>query len=240
MQLLETLGGDEAIKAIIVSTSFSGLSAAFEKLREAREDIFLVYYSIPDDADTKTPDLILNLDFSGIGSALVEQAYKLGAQTMVYYAFPMVFERYPHIKKRYEMIKQKCSELGVAFVEVMIPNPLEDHSGPSEQEIIARDIPQKVAQYGKDTAFFAEPPLPEYMVLEAVIDNGAIFPGASIPAPISAFDRAVFGVYIFDDGYEANPTTYEDAGYTMETVEAFMARTWEALAEKEMLGRVST
>ncbi|MTI95512.1 MAG: DUF3798 domain-containing protein [Firmicutes bacterium] len=220
IEVVDKLGEDLGVKAIIVNPAVPGINAAFEKLRETRKDIFVVYcqphdihYGIEHEL-AQTADLIIARDELGMGSAMVEQAHKLGAKTFVHYSIesqmmiPIFFERRA-------LISQKCDDLGIEFV---------DHTtlDPRAGEFLTRVIPRMVEEYGKDTAFFGTHCELQPWIIEEVVNTGAIYPQPCCPSPFHGFDRVVFDTVIRDGN-----------------AQDFIDSTRTYLAEHDMLGRFS-
>ncbi|MTI94744.1 MAG: DUF3798 domain-containing protein [Firmicutes bacterium] len=51
-------------------------------------------------------------------------------------------------------MRQKAEKLGLTFLEVEAPDPVEDAGVAGTQQFILSDVPEKLAQYGPNTAFF--------------------------------------------------------------------------------------
>jgi len=200
----------------------------------------------------------------GMNTAMVEQAYKLGAKTLVYYSSPRAISGYQALahdpdfyaddpgmretirleqallKKGQELIRAKCADLGMELVEVTATDPAGNHHDFDEYAFLAAGIPEMVEKYGKDIAFYGTRGLSPAAIIKEVVEAGAIFPQTWRPHPYEGFDRALLGLYISDDGYEADPVTYENPGYVMASLEDIFARIRAVLAGKNMLGRLST
>jgi hypothetical protein len=188
ISLTEKLAADPEIKAIVVNSAFWGTNGAFEKLRETRKDIYVIFcapemYSgsdYPQTAElvTQTADLILHTDMLNMGSAIVQQAYKLGAETFVYYSSQTAFISSPYIE-RLELIKQTCNELSIKFVEAHYPPSAGGYW--EEVAFIRNDILSIIDEYGKNTAIF---PATSYMdvIVGTIINAGAICPQAGTPS----------------------------------------------------------
>ena len=225
-KIVEELRNDSNVKAIIANPSVHESVEGFERLREAREDIFLVFCISGSRELFEIADLILVVDEIGTGSAMVRQAQKMGAETFVYY----VFERddQPINIARRELIEQECDELGIRFIEVIIPDAIawDIYERP---KFLREDVQRIIQNYGKDTAFFSPSTLD---LLWPVIYHGGIF-----PQPRDLF-RSPFNA-ILGDIFDYFSMTGEDFIQIHLSAETSIELTREFLDEHDMLGRVS-
>jgi hypothetical protein len=121
-------------------------------------------------------------------------------------------------------VEAACAKNGVKFVYETAPDPLADTGLAGSQQFVLEDVKRKVAEYGKDTAFYstnigvAEP------LVKGVMESGAIYTWPSDPSPFSAFPGAL-GISIPAD-------KLGDASY----IEGEISR---ILKEKNMSGRMA-
>ena len=181
IMIIDELSNNLDVKVIIANpVDFSWSIEGFERLREAREDIFLVFcvcsirssVNLPEQI-RETADLILMVDVIGTGAAMVRQAYKMGAETFVHYSLHRHMDPSEFINNaRRDLIEQECAELGIRFIEVKIP---EDITWDSyyRRLFLREDIQRVIQNYGKDTAFFGHF---ANEILWSVIEFGGIFP----------------------------------------------------------------
>jgi hypothetical protein len=232
IDIVAKLGKDTEIKAIIVNTAWYGTESACEILRETRKDIYVIFIE-PDLSSQEaakmrqTADLILKTDLLNTGTAMVYQAQKMGAKTFVHYYYPIFWWR-PEIIKRYEQIKQTCAELGILFVDT----PLEfDSEGVhfARVQLIQDDVIKKVAEYGRDTAFFSSNVGIDQTLIYAVLEAGAIYPQQPEADPFHALLQAL-GLISDIDGVFDCYSSFDEA----------ISDIARGLKEKGELGRVST
>jgi len=227
IQIVDKLGEDPTIKAIIANCAISGTAAAFKRLREIREDIFIIFIMPQDNpADiVHIADIVLDIDEFGMGPAMVRQARELGAKTFVHYSnsFDMSI---PWYSAKRDLIKATCAELGMEFVDATIADPANHVSYEDAQQLIFEDVPKMVARYSKDTAFYAtscglQPPL-----IRAVIGTGAIYPQqcCTFYGPNFGFSKAL---YLYNE-WDEKPS-----------LEIMISLIRAALAEKDALRRLS-
>lgn len=186
------LGADPDIKAVIVNQAVAGTNAAIDKLKETRDDIFIIYGTPaenPEDIATRA-DLLLQPNELDMGTAMVDQAQKLGAKTFVHYSFPrhmaMVL-----LSQRRDLIKQRCAELGLEFVDATAPDPTGESGVPGTQQYILEDVPKMVEKYGPDTAFFATNCSMQVPLIKASVTQKAIYPMPCCPSPYHGFPAAL-------------------------------------------------
>jgi len=226
-RIIGQIGLDQDVKALIVNQMVPGTVDAVDQLLALRSDIFLVG-AIPQDDLAEVAarfDLVVLPDELAMGAAMVEQAQKLGAKVFVHYSFARHMDE-PLLAERRDLIEQKCAELGLTFVDATAPDPTSEVGIAGAQQFIREDVPRLVAQYGKDTAFFATNCAMQAPLIQAVVETGAIYPQPCCPSPYHGFPLAL-GI-ISHEG--------EDMG----SVDYVLAETTRRLAEKGMLGRLST
>jgi len=194
-----TLAADPAVKAIIFVQAVPGASAAIDKVREKNPDMLFIA-GVPGEDPAmiaSKADVILQADELGMGKTVIEQAKKLGAKTFVHYSFPRHMS-YELLAQRRELFKQTCAELGLKFVDATAPDPTGDAGVPGAQQFILEDVPRKVTEYGKDTAFFSTNCAMQEPLIKSVLAQGAIFPQQCCPSPYHAYPGAL-GIQIPDD-----------------------------------------
>ena len=213
---------EKDVEVIIMNNTPDFLSKIFAELKESEHNTFFICcnpievegFSILEIA--KQSDIVLSVNWQSISLSMVQQARKMGAKTFIYYSYPIHIND-PVFLQRRELIKQECVNLEVEFVDTTIPDPR--MTGVSDvQQFILKDVPKKVAQYGKDTAFFSTNCAMQIPLIEAVVDECAIYPSSCHPSLYHGFPYAL-GI--------------EDNG-------EIITQITEVLAKKNMLGRVST
>ena len=240
VDLVMELGADPDIKAIIVNRTYIGMSAAFEKLRETRKDIFVVYCTPDTDESSaestqtraivaQTADLVLATDELGMGPAMAKQAQKLGAKTFVHYSFPRHMS-VPILLEMRELAKRECEELGIEFVGVTAIDPLSEAGRDSANEFILDDVPKMVKKYGKDTAFFTTDSILKASLIPSVVSEGAIFP---YPSPYGFTS-------VFQMEEELRNRWADPSCSRIDIDRDVISGLTKAIAKKNMLGRLST
>ena len=157
IRLLKQVAADPDVRALIIGQAVIGTNAAVSSFRELRgDDVFVVYVNPEEDLTeaAKLADLILTFDNEIVGQVVAEQAYAMGAETIVFYSS----ERHlaiPEIQMRRERMMDKAEELGLDFVDLAAPDQLDDGGRAAAQLYITQDVPRQVAELGVDTAFYS-------------------------------------------------------------------------------------
>ncbi|MEG1256086.1 DUF3798 domain-containing protein [Clostridium sp.] len=194
-----SLAADPDVKAIIFVQAVPGASAAIDKVREKNPDMLFIA-GVPGEDPAMIggkADVILQADELGMGKTIVEQAKKQGAKTLVHYSFPRHMS-YEMLAKRRELLKASCEELGLKFVDATAPDPTGDAGVPGAQQFILEDVPRKVAEFGKDTAFFSTNCSMQEPLIKSALAEGAIMPQQCCPSPYHAYPGAL-GIEIPED-----------------------------------------
>lgn len=212
--------------AIVFVQGVAGTSAAIDKVHEQYPDVlFIVGQSAEDPAVVASKaDIVMNADEIGMGTAVIEQAHKMGAKTFVHYTFPrhMSVET---LKARRDLFEQTCKDLGIQFVDATAPDPTSDAGVAGAQQFILEDVPRKVAEYGKETAFFATNCSMQEPLIRSVLQEGALYPQQCCPSPYHGYPGAL-GIAVPEDKKGNVP-------YIVEAITT-------AIGEKGGTGRFST
>ena len=221
-----TLAADPKVKAIVILQAVPGASAAIDKVREKRPDMLFVAGVPGEDPSmiASKADVVLQADELGMGKTIVEQAKKMGAKTFVHYSFPRHMS-YEMLAQRREIMKSTCQELGIKFVDATAPDPTGDAGVPGAQQFILEDVPRKVKELGKDTAFFNTNCSMQEPLIKSVLAEGGIFPQQCCPSPYHGYPGAL--------GIEISEDKKGDVNYIVEQIKA-------KIAEKGGTGRFST
>ena len=224
--ILARLAADYDIKAIVINQAVPGSNAAVDKLKETRDDIFIVYCTPqenpPDVAERA--HVVLQPNEIEMGNTIPVQAAALGAKTFVHYSFPRHMS-IPFLSIRRDMMREKCAELGIEFVDATAPDPTGDLGLPGAQQFILEDVPKMVERYGEDTAFFSTNCGMQIPLIASVVDTKAIYPQPCCPSPYHGFPAAL--------GIESDLANPNNLQYVID-------ETRKILTEKGVVGRLST
>lgn len=194
-----SLASDPDVKAIVFCQAVPGASAAIDKVREKRPDMFFVAGVPGEDPDmiASKADVVLQADELGMGKTIIEQAKKMGAKTFVHYSFPRHMS-YQLLAMRRDLFKTECEKNGIKFIDASAPDPTGDAGVPGAQQFILEDVPRKVKELGKETAFFSTNCAMQEPLIKATLEQGAIFPQQCCPSPYHGYPGAL-GIQIPDD-----------------------------------------
>jgi len=95
-------------------------------------------------------------------------------------------------------MEAECKKLGIRFVYGAAPDPMGEGGLPAAQQFILEDVPRKIGQYGKDTAFFSTNCGMQEPLITAIMKAGGIFPEQCCPSPTHGYPGAL-GLEITDD-----------------------------------------
>jgi len=221
------LAADREIKALVINQAVPGSNPAVDKLKETRNDVFVVYCTPqenPPDVATRA-DLIMNINELEQGPPMVQQAKKQGAKVFVHYSFPrhMSIVMLAH---RRDQIREECAKQGIQFVDATAPDPTSDAGITGAQQYILEDVPRMVARYGQDTAFFSTNCAMQIPLITAVVNTHAIYPQPCCPSPYHGFPSAL--------GIETQ------RGGQLVDVNYMITETRKIASNRNMTGRLST
>ena len=225
---------DKDMKALITSGTPTEFSESLYELEDMMRDIFIIncnstFAPIDMTEMAKQSDIVLAIDRLAIGSAMVQQAHALGAETFVHYYFSQL--SYPvGVNSDCAMLEEECEKLGMKFVEVNLEDD-DNNVYIDAASFLPEDVPKMVEKYGKNTAFFTTACYNQVTLIEAVMEAGAIYPSPCHPSPYHMLDQVFDFEPIFLDVFEGRKFIPYDELY---------GRITDALEKKNMLGRIST
>ena len=198
ISLITSLADDPKMKAIVINESVPGTYSAFKTIREKRPDILLFSSSSHEDPVqvSKVADVVINPDSIARGYLIVKAAHDLGAKKFMHISFPRHLS-YEVIAKRRDVMEQTAKDLGMEYIEMSAPDPVSDVGVPGAQ-LILEQVPNWIAKYGKDTAFFATNDAQTEPLLRQIAKNGGYFIEADLPSPTMGYPGA-FGIQFADE-----------------------------------------
>lgn len=218
------LAADPDVKVVIAAFAMEGTTAAFQKIREVRPDILLLGGAPTEDPAILGPtcDLVVGIDYIGMGNEVAETAKAMGATTLVHYSFPRHMANSIYLA-RHDAMQARCAELGIEFVDGTTPDPMAEAGVTATQQYILEDVPRKIEQYGKETAFFSTNVGMHEALIKSIYEGGALFPHPDTPSPFYCYPGAL-GIEVPDD-------KNGDAQWMCDQISA-------KLAENNMTGRM--
>lgn len=193
------LSEDPLVRAIVFVRAIAGIDEAVKKVKEARPDILFIAGADTEDAGfvAQTADLVLAQDMYSMGTEIINEAYRMGAKKFIHYTFARHLLEEPVIRRREIMVK-RCEELGIDFMDVTTPDPINAEGGKEEaRQFIEEDVPQQVGDYGANTAFFATDCTIHAELIKQVMECGAILPQQCCPSPFHGYTE-MFGIDVGD------------------------------------------
>ena len=194
-----SLADDPKIKAIVVVEGVPGTYPAFKAIREKRPDILLFVNNNHEDPVqvSKVADIVVNSDSIARGYLIVKTAHDLGATKFMHISFPRHLS-YETISRRRAIMEQTAKDLGMEYIEMSAPDPLSDVGVPGAQQFILEQVPNWIAKYGKDTAFFATNDAQTEPLLKQIAAHGGYFIEADLPSPTMGYPGAL-GIEFTDE-----------------------------------------
>lgn len=199
MSQIVRLGMDPEVKAIVVCQGVPGTIAAFNKIKEFRDDVVLIIGLPHEDPDmvVGVADLSMETDQLRRGANIARLAAEMGAKKILHYSFPrhMSMEL---LAQRYDIMKKEAEKLGLEVIDVTAPDPMGDAGIPGTQQFILEDIPRQAELYGPDIAFFGTNCAMQEPAIRASLDAGIIYPEQCCPSPAHGYPGAL-GIAIPED-----------------------------------------
>lgn len=210
MQEMETtisqmvsLADDPKMKAIVIAEAIPGTVEAFRRIREKRDDIYLVANSPHEDPEmiSEVADLVTNPDSIARGYLIVKAAKDMGAKKFMHISFPRHLS-YELLSKRKNIMAEASKDLGMEFIDMTAPDPVSDVGVAGAQQYILEQMPSWLKKYGKETAFFATNDAHTEPLLKRVSELGGYFVEADLPSPTMGYPGAL-GIQ-FDESEKGN------------------------------------
>ena len=243
ISILGNIAADQDVKAIIINQAVINTNAAIDRVRQLRgDDVFIVVCSPAENVEDVAvrADLILQPNDPLNGVRIAEQAKAMGADTIGHYSF----ERHlaaPTIALRREIMMEKAAELGMAFVDLVAPDPTVDGT-PATQMHIMQDVPRQVEDLGVNTAFFGTNCAMQAPMQIQVVETGAIYPIPCCPSPYHRFPETFNIDWLVGTGvFVEDPETGEQEEIMdWIALPALVDMIKAAVAEKGATGRLAT
>ncbi|MCL1975130.1 MAG: DUF3798 domain-containing protein, partial [Firmicutes bacterium] len=202
-QTVNNILSSQGIGALIINQAIPGSAAAIANAAAWREHCFIVACSPLEEtmAIAQEADLVLAYDLAALGLLAAEQAANMNAQALVYYFNKQQSGVYA---QQYDLAEQTCIDLDMEFIPVELPE--DAHSDVEKTKFFTKDVAEKIAKHGKDTAFFsADAAFAPQILISQIIAAQAIFPLPCQPSPYAGLPQAL--------GMEINDNNYGDYEY---------------------------
>lgn len=186
-KFIDKIAVDQEVKVLILNPAGMGWyqtlnsNEAIDKLRETREDIFVIYCGYYNSQNGEKPlgeiakkaDLIIEGNYLKAYYMIPAQAAKMGAKTFVYYSRPYLLNNNLGYSDEHDIIKSECEKLDIEFIDAFTEMP-----GGSEyysQEDFSKSVAENIDYYGKNTAFFSEHWARHNELILSCYEKGAIY-----------------------------------------------------------------
>jgi len=192
INIVNSLAADKEIRVLIINEAIKGCNAAVDKLKETRNDIFIVYLLLHEpyvDAGSRA-NLVLHPNQIKMGQEMVKQAKKQGAKVFVHYSFPR-HRSMAILASQQELVKKTCITEGIRFVDATVLDPREENGINAASQYILEDVQRLAAKYGEDTAFYCTNCTLQAPLIKAVVDCHAIYPQPCCPSIYHGFPEAL-------------------------------------------------
>lgn len=189
---LLSLVSDPDIKAVVFCQAVPGATAAIAKAKEKRPDILYINGGPGEDPATITSvaDIVVDMDAYTNAVDMIDRAVEMGAETVIYYAFPRLLG-YEKVAIARDLAIARCEEVGVEFVQVIIPDPQSDAGPAGTQQFCKEDVPKQLEKYGPKTAFWDLNTMSSAATIKAIEDAGmGIYMNSSQSSPFQGYPEA--------------------------------------------------
>ena len=182
---------DAGARAIIMCSAVPGTIAAIQRTRELfGDDIFFfigAFHEPPVEIDQHA-DIAMITDDLSLGRAIMEQAYRMGADTFAHISFPRHLGMVT-IAARRALLMETAAEKGIRWVELTAPDPVAEGIAVT-QMFVLENVPRWVAELGPNTAFFATNCGMQEPLITQIVAYGGLFPLQCCPSPFHALPAA--------------------------------------------------
>ncbi len=192
IQTIVNLSADPDMKAIIVNQAVPGTTEAFRKIKETRPDILCIAGEAHEDLPEigSAADLVCNNDFVARGYLIIRTAHELGCDTFVHISFPRHLA-YETMSRRIAVMQAACEEFGMEFKMETAPDPTSDVGVAGAQAYILEKVPEWVAKYGENAAYFCTNDAHTEPLLKQLLEYGGYFIEADLPSPLLGYPGAL-------------------------------------------------
>jgi len=195
LALFEEITDDPEVEILVINIIVPWVVDAVKSLLETRDDLFVIFCTPHEDPEDvlAVAALVIDIDTTyrqnhRIDKAIVRQAHEMGARTFINY-YPPRYMASPVMVARMDSLASECESLGIEFASIAFYDPM--GVGNPSAAFILRDVPERVSQYGKDTAIFSFAEHVQTALIIACLEERAIFPSPFRPSPYEGFPAAL-------------------------------------------------
>jgi len=228
--IAEQIIQDSDIRVLIINPAENGADDLVSLVWAQRSDIFVIYIEdrYRESSDVSMADLVLGINMLEMNAAFPAQAQRLGAEAIIFFAIDDCWDGICCSQAR-NIIRPKSEAIGLNFVEIFRCR-YTIGCGSSLAMYMTETMPALIEKYGQNIAFAG---LCDERFLWSFPGNGTIYPTSLIVPPSPQFvAQGLFVPRLRDMALER----FFDKNNTA----LIIAETRKALAERNLLGRIST
>jgi len=190
--IVARLAAMREVNALLINQAVPGTIAATDRLRQTRDDIFVIFCNPQENPNdvARRANLVINTDDFARGPQFVRQAQAMGARTIIHYSFPRHMG-VVLIAARRDLMRDEAARLGIEFLDATAPDPTGDAGVTGTQQFMLEDIPRMIARHGPNTAFFGTNCAMQPPMITRILEGRAIYPEPCCPSPTHAFPAAL-------------------------------------------------
>ena len=182
---------DQGARAIVFVQAVPGAMAAIQRTRELfGDDIFFfagVVHEPPAEL-SQHADIAMISDDLSMGRVIIEQAYRMGADTFAHISFPRHLGMV-NIAARRALLMETAAQKGMRWVELTAPDPMAEGVAQA-QMFILENVPRWVEELGPNTAFFSTNCGMQEPLITQIAAHGGLYPLQCCPSPFHALPAA--------------------------------------------------
>ena len=182
---------DAGATAIVFAQAVPGAIAAMQATRELFGDEIFFFLGITHEPPAEVAahaDIALISDDLSMGRVIMEQAYRMGADTFAHISFPRHLGM-ENIAARRALLMETAEEKGIQWVELTAPDPAAEGVAQA-QMFILENMPRWVAEHGENTAFFSTNCGMQEPMITQIAEFGGFYPLQCCPSPFHALPAA--------------------------------------------------
>ncbi|MCL1991507.1 MAG: DUF3798 domain-containing protein [Spirochaetes bacterium] len=182
---------NQGARAIVFVQAVPGAIAAIQTARNLSGDDIFFFWGAPQEPPAEVAqhaDIVMSSDYFSMGRAIIEQAHRMGATSFAHISFPRHLGM-ESVSYRRAGLMQTAAQFGMEWIELTAPDPMTEGVAIA-QFFILENMPQWIAQFGQNTAFFhTSCDMPEPMITQIAFWGG-LFPMQCHPGPLHALPAA--------------------------------------------------
>ena len=182
---------DAGARAIVFVQAVPGAIAAIQRTRELFGDDIFFFLGVTHEPPAELAqhaDIALISDDLSMGRVIMEQAYRMGADTFAHISFPRHLGMV-NIAARRALLYQTAQEKGIRWEELTAPDPMAEGVAQA-QMFILENAPRWIEEFGPNTAFFSTNCGMQEPLITQIAAHGGLYPLQCCPSPFHALPAA--------------------------------------------------